>query len=73
MWPQVSSETEAVQHLIADGVLNAQTIEGRTALGRLGTPSDVTSVVVFLLSEDSAYLTGETIYVDGGWRKGAAI
>ncbi|QRF63298.1 SDR family NAD(P)-dependent oxidoreductase [Variovorax paradoxus] len=35
-------------------------------LGRAGTPSEVANVVAFLLSEMSAYITGETIVVDGG-------
>jgi NAD(P)-dependent dehydrogenase (short-subunit alcohol dehydrogenase family) len=38
----------------------------RTPLGRLGEPSEVASVAVFLASDESSYVTGETIYVDGG-------
>lgn len=40
----------------------------RTPLGRLGQASEVASVVAFLASEDASYLTGETVYVDGGRR-----
>ena len=47
--------------------------EGREAevvagypLGRLGVPDDIGSVVAFLLSDDAAWLTGQTIVVDGG-------
>ncbi|MGB5177776.1 MAG: 3-oxoacyl-ACP reductase FabG [Gammaproteobacteria bacterium] len=36
------------------------------ALGRLGTVEDVASAVVFLASADAAYITGETIHVNGG-------
>jgi NAD(P)-dependent dehydrogenase (short-subunit alcohol dehydrogenase family) len=39
----------------------------KTPLRRLGLPDDVASVVAFLCSEDSAFVTGETITVSGGW------
>lgn len=35
-------------------------------LGKLGSPEDVARTVLFLLSEDAAYITGQTIHVDGG-------
>jgi 3-oxoacyl-[acyl-carrier protein] reductase len=38
----------------------------RTPLGRLGTVSDVTPVVRFLLSDEAGYITGQTILIDGG-------
>lgn len=38
----------------------------RTPLGRLGEPDDVARTAVFLASEESAYITGQTINVDGG-------
>ncbi len=41
-------------------------ILSRTPLGRFGQPSDVASVVSFLASDDAAYVTGQTLYVDGG-------
>jgi 3-oxoacyl-[acyl-carrier protein] reductase len=37
-----------------------------TALGRLGQPEEVAGVVLFLASDLSAYVTGESIHVDGG-------
>jgi 3-oxoacyl-[acyl-carrier protein] reductase len=39
----------------------------RIPLGRPGTPEEVGKTVLFLASEDSSYLTGETIVVDGGF------
>ena len=38
----------------------------RTPLGRVGEPDEVASVAAFLASSDASYLTGETVYVDGG-------
>ena len=38
----------------------------RIPLGRFGKPDDIVGVAVFLASEASAYITGETIVVDGG-------
>ena len=38
----------------------------RSALGRVGTPKDVGGVVAFLCSDAAAYVTGQTIVVDGG-------
>lgn len=44
-----------------------QEIMESSALGRLGTPEDVASVVLFLASEKSKFITGQVIGVDGGW------
>ena len=41
-------------------------ILSRTPLGRMGEPEEVASVAVFLASEEASYLTGQTIYPDGG-------
>ena len=41
--------------------------------GRLGEPDEVASVAVFLASDEAAYVTGSTYYVDGGmshWNQG---
>ena len=38
----------------------------RTPLGRLGNTEDVANAVVFLASDKAGYITGETIYIDGG-------
>ncbi len=43
-------------------------IAAGSALGRIGRPDEIASVVVFLVSAASSYLTGQTISVDGGSR-----
>ncbi|MFB6419321.1 MULTISPECIES: SDR family NAD(P)-dependent oxidoreductase [Bradyrhizobium] len=43
-----------------------KTVLSRTPAGRGGEPSEVASVVAFLASEDASYITGQTIYPDGG-------
>ncbi|HEV2676118.1 MAG TPA: SDR family oxidoreductase [Aliidongia sp.] len=43
-----------------------QRVMSRTPLGRCGEPSEVASVAAFLASDDASYLSGQTIYPDGG-------
>jgi NAD(P)-dependent dehydrogenase (short-subunit alcohol dehydrogenase family) len=43
-----------------------QKIMSRTPLGRCGEPEEVAAIAVFLASEDASYVTGQTIYADGG-------
>jgi 3-oxoacyl-[acyl-carrier protein] reductase len=43
-------------------------IESQTPLGRIGRPQDIAPTAVFLASEDSAWLTGETFLITGGLR-----
>jgi NAD(P)-dependent dehydrogenase (short-subunit alcohol dehydrogenase family) len=47
-------------------------VAGATALNRIGEPDDVAAAVVFLASEAAAWITGETMVIDGGQRLGDA-
>jgi NAD(P)-dependent dehydrogenase (short-subunit alcohol dehydrogenase family) len=41
-------------------------ILSRTPLGRIGDPAEIAAIAVFLASEQASYITGQTIYADGG-------
>lgn len=43
-------------------------IAAHTPLGRIGRPEDVADAIVFLASEQARWLTGQLLYVGGGWR-----
>src|SRR2546425_6608633 len=61
-------ETEGTHSAgITEGDFRKQT-EAQTPLGRIGQPQDIAPAVVFLASSDSAWITGETLYVSGGLR-----
>ena len=57
---------------IESDMTGAMTAEARTALmgsiplERLGSPTDVASMVAFLASDHAAYITGQVLVVDGG-------
>ncbi|MGM0439186.1 MAG: SDR family NAD(P)-dependent oxidoreductase [Patescibacteria group bacterium] len=42
-------------------------IEGSTPLGHVGEVEDIANAAVYLASDESKYVTGEVLYVDGGW------
>lgn len=61
-----SIETEMLAGILAEDDAARDRILSRTPLGRCGTPEEVAAVALFLASEDSSYVTGQTIYPDGG-------
>lgn len=58
-------ETKMTAALVADETFDAW-LRGRTPAGRWGSPQDVVGPVVWLASAGSDYVSGQTIYVDGG-------
>jgi 3-oxoacyl-[acyl-carrier protein] reductase len=61
-------ETEGVH---AAGISSSdfrKEVESQTPLGRIGQPQDIAPAAVFLASADSAWMTGETLYISGGLR-----
>lgn len=59
--------TEMTQRNIAAGNVNETQIKARIPLGRLAQPADVADAVSFLLSDQAGFITGHSLYVDGGW------
>ncbi|MFI5688961.1 3-oxoacyl-ACP reductase FabG [Streptomyces sp. NPDC051636] len=57
---------DTARRLGSDPVQLREKVASRVPLRRVGSPSDIAGVVAFLASADAAYLTGQTIYVDGG-------
>ncbi len=60
-----SIATELLKKVMVDEAARAK-IMSRTPMGRAGEPAEVAAVALFLASEDSSYITGQTIYPDGG-------
>ncbi|MFN9378033.1 MAG: SDR family oxidoreductase, partial [Novosphingobium sp.] len=58
--------TDMLSGIMAEDDAARDRIMSRTPLGRAGEPEEVAAVALFLASEDSSYLTGQTIYPDGG-------
>jgi glucose 1-dehydrogenase len=57
--------TEMTKQVQVDETVRRR-IMSRTPLGRVGQPSEIAAVAAFLASDDASYLTGQTIYPDGG-------
>ena len=58
-------ETPLIKEVIKDQAFR-DTALSRTPLGRFGRPEEVAAIVAWLASEQASYITGETIYADGG-------
>ena len=56
----------AVHYFQNQGAAIETLVHGWTPMGRLGTPADVGDVVALLCSEKARWITGESIYADGG-------
>ena len=61
-------ETEGVRSAGIDEGEFRKSIEAHTPLGRIGQPNDIAPAAVFLASSDSGWITGETLYIAGGYR-----
>jgi NAD(P)-dependent dehydrogenase (short-subunit alcohol dehydrogenase family) len=61
------TETEMTVENIKRGVVNVDVLKKRIPLGRLAKVEDVANAVSFLCSPKSSYITGQALYVDGGY------
>ncbi len=65
-----SIDTPGLSDLLASsetGQQRLKMISNAVPLGRLGTPNEIAKAVVFLASDDSSYITGTELFVDGGF------
>ena len=58
--------TELAKQAVLSSPEARHTILSRTPLGRCGEPEEVAAIAAFLASDDASYITGQTLYADGG-------
>jgi len=59
--------TELVQDVIDKGAISLDAILRRTPQGRIGEVEDIAGLAVYLASDESSYMTGSVVVIDGGW------
>lgn len=62
-----ATHTDMVTQLERNNPAAYQAMVGAIPAGRLATPEDIANTVLFLSSEAADYITGHTLYIDGGW------
>ena len=60
-----SIATEMLAAVVSDAAARNR-VMSRTPLGRFGEPAEIAAIAAFLASDDSSYITGQTLYADGG-------
>ena len=62
-----NTKTEMVQQAIDEGLIDVDAYLEHTPLRRLGEPEEIAETVLYLASDRSRFVTGQTIAPDGGW------
>jgi len=60
-------QTDLIDTLVHDGKLTIDALERRTPLRRLGSGAEIGRAVVYIASDDAAFMTGHVMVLDGGW------
>ena len=58
-------DTPLLQNVVKDKAFRAKVLS-RTPIGRFGKPEEIAAVVAWLASDEASYVTGTTVYADGG-------
>ncbi len=61
------TDTEMTARLVAKGLFDLESVRRRIPLGRLAQVQDVANAVSFLVSDKADFITGQSMYVDGGY------
>jgi NAD(P)-dependent dehydrogenase (short-subunit alcohol dehydrogenase family) len=61
------TETPLLADLVAAGKVDVDDLRHRVPMGRLATVQDIVDSILFLLSDKASFITGQTLYVDGGY------
>jgi NAD(P)-dependent dehydrogenase (short-subunit alcohol dehydrogenase family) len=61
------TETEMTQTLVSKGLYAIDTVKKRIPMGRLATVVDIANGVAFLCSDKASFITGHSLYIDGGY------
>jgi 2-keto-3-deoxy-L-fuconate dehydrogenase len=62
-----SPSLQARMAATGDAVAARAAFVARQPMGRIGAPEEIASLAVYLASDESAFITGQAIAIDGGW------
>lgn len=69
--PGPIADTEMFDEIVPPGSEKMQALAGKIPVGRLGEPADVARAVMFFVSPDAGFVTGQTLFVCGGTSVGS--